>query len=200
MTYPRVRPGFRQEVKKSRFIGVATRVGSVDDARAKLSSLRREFPDATHHCSAYVIGDPSSTSELHADDDGEPSGTAGRPILNVLQHRRLGDVLVVVVRYFGGIKLGAGGLVRAYSSTASAVVDALDVESSTPFREGVLRMDYSDEPSISRRLEELGVNVSAREYGVRVELRVSVPEHDWEHVSKEVSERSSGRVTLEPSL
>lgn len=113
------------QVKKSRFIA---RVDFAQDRAAAMASLARaktNYPDARHHCWAYIIGDPNSPTTVAMSDDGEPSGTAGKPILNVLQHKLLGDIVVVVSRYFGGIKLGAGGLVRAYSSATQMVIDKL---------------------------------------------------------------------------
>ena len=101
------------EIKKSRFIAHALPVSSRDDALKAVKQLKTRYPDARHHCWAYLLGDPTGAASAAMDDDGEPSGTAGRPILGVLQDRRVGDTLIVVVRYFGGIKLGASGLTRA---------------------------------------------------------------------------------------
>ncbi len=187
---------FEQEIKRSRFIGIGCRVSSPEEAAATLEELRREFPDVTHHCSAYLLGDPRNSSNLRADDDGEPAGTAGKPMLNVLQHKNVGDVLLVVVRYFGGIKLGAGGLVRAYSSTASGTMDALECVDAVPERDGVLALDYPDEPPIRRALEELGVTVLGSQYGARVELSLRLPEDRWGEISKSLLERTSGRAKL----
>ena len=187
---------FEQEIKRSRFIGIGCRVSSPEEAAATLEELRREFPGATHHCSAYLLGDPRNSSNLRADDDGEPAGTAGKPMLNVLQHKNVGDLLLVVVRYFGGIKLGAGGLVRAYSSTASGTMDALECVDAVPERDGVLALDYPDEPPIRRALEELGVTVLRSQYGARVELSLRLPEDRWGEISKSLLERTSGRAKL----
>ena len=111
-TVPAREARFAQEIKRSHFIGVATQVSSSGDAADALDTVKKEFPDATHHCWAYVLGNPKTSWQTRMDDDGEPTGTAGKPILNVLQHKNVGDILLVVVRYFGGTKLGAGGLVR----------------------------------------------------------------------------------------
>jgi uncharacterized YigZ family protein len=111
-------------VSHSRFIAAAGPAFSVDLARSFIAAVRAEFPDATHHVPAYLIGHGQSTI-AHCHDDGEPSGTAGRPVLAVIQGSGLGDIVVVVVRYFGGTKLGTGGLVRAYSGAAKAVLTIL---------------------------------------------------------------------------
>ncbi|RZK74549.1 MAG: YigZ family protein, partial [Rhodococcus sp. (in: high G+C Gram-positive bacteria)] len=112
------------EVKHSRFIAALRRVEDADAAQAFVQDRRRAYPDARHHCSAYIIGNGPSDRVERASDDGEPGGTAGIPMLQVLKARDLVDVAVVVTRYFGGIKLGAGGLVRAYSGAVTTAVDA----------------------------------------------------------------------------
>ena len=123
-------PEFRHEleIKRSRFITVLHRTGDEEQARMALAGLRKEFYDARHHCSAFVLGPDRSVQR--SNDDGEPSGTAGAPMLEALLKRQtapgvtdLGDVTAVVVRYFGGILLGAGGLVRAYSESVSGALD-----------------------------------------------------------------------------
>ena len=112
------------EVEHSRFITTITPAFTVDEARAFIQRIKAEFSDASHNVPAFLIGfGPSTTAHCH--DDGEPSGTAGRPMLAVLQGSGLGDVCVVVTRYFGGIKLGTGGLVRAYGDAVKAVLDIL---------------------------------------------------------------------------
>ncbi|RMG96266.1 MAG: YigZ family protein [Chloroflexi bacterium] len=112
------------QVANSRFIATAAPVFSVEEARAFIARIRQEFSDATHNVPAYLIGHGSSVI-AHCNDDGEPSGTAGRPMLAVLQGSGLGDIAVVVTRYFGGTKLGTGGLVRAYSDAVKAVLAVL---------------------------------------------------------------------------
>ncbi len=111
-------------IDKSRFIAAAAPAFSVEEARAFLLRIRAEFPDASHHVPAFVIGHGNSVI-THCSDDGEPSGTAGRPALAVLQGSGLGDVAAVITRYFGGIKLGTGGLVRAYSDAMREVLARL---------------------------------------------------------------------------
>ncbi|WJG10116.1 YigZ family protein [Aliiglaciecola sp. LCG003] len=113
------------EIKKSKFIAMATYVTNREQALQALSAIKAAFPDARHHCWAYLLGNPDSPISAAMSDDGEPSGTAGKPILNVLQHKGVGDIILVVTRYFGGIKLGAGGLVRAYSTSSQLVMEKL---------------------------------------------------------------------------
>lgn len=103
------------EVKRSRFLASLDPVGSREEALSIVAKMRGQYPDARHHCWAYVIGSPMETSSTACSDDGEPQGTAGKPMLNVLQQQGIGDCVAVVTRYFGGTKLGTGGLARAYS-------------------------------------------------------------------------------------
>ena len=133
---------------------------------------------------------------MRMDDDGEPSGTAGKPILNVLQHKDVGDILLVVVRYFGGTKLGAGGLVRAYSSTASGVMECLDVVPNISIRKARVKLDYAEEQPVRRLLDELEVTVSTATYGECVELSIRFPEDRLHALEDALAECTSGRVKL----
>jgi len=110
------------EINRSRFIGYVQRAESEEEAQAFISAIKKKHWDATHNCSAYLIGEHDQIQK--ADDDGEPSGTAGKPILEVLKKSKVKDTVVVVTRYFGGIKLGAGGLIRAYGKGASEALKA----------------------------------------------------------------------------
>jgi uncharacterized YigZ family protein len=130
------------EVMNSRFIATAAPAFSVEEARAFIARIRAEFPDASHNVPAFLIGyGPSVTA--HCTDDGEPSGTAGRPALSVLQGSGLGDVVVVVTRYFGGTKLGTGGLVHAYGDSVKAVLAVLPHAEKVPTHTVMLAFDYS---------------------------------------------------------
>ncbi|WEK55098.1 MAG: YigZ family protein [Candidatus Cohnella colombiensis] len=128
-------------IKKSRFIGHARPVASESEAVAFIEELKKKYWDATHNCSAYVIGERDEFQK--ALDDGEPSGTAGKPILEVIKHRGLKNVAVVVTRYFGGIMLGAGGLVRAYTDGAVAGIDAAEQISMVLHREVIVDVGYT---------------------------------------------------------
>ena len=117
-------------IKKSRFIGTAYPVQTVEQALQQLEAVRKQYWDATHHCYAYIIGE--NAEQKRFSDDGEPQGTAGIPMLDVLQKKDVTNVLVIVTRYFGGTLLGAGGLVRAYAGAAGAAVDAAGIAVMTP--------------------------------------------------------------------
>jgi uncharacterized YigZ family protein len=190
---------FEQEIKKSRFIGIVRPVSTTADIAAALDETGSEFRDATHVAWAYVLGDPNDGPTMRADDAGEPSGTAGRPILSALQKRGLGGVLVLVVRYFGGVKLGAGGLVRAYSGTANGALDRVALGMVRPFSDLRLRLDYADEQPVRRLLAERGVEILAVEFGERVVLSASAPLDELAALTRAIGERTSGRATIVPA-
>lgn len=164
------------EVKKSRFIAMAAHAASRDAALQFVESVRHRYPDARHHCWAYLLGDPGGSCEAGMNDDGEPAGTAGKPILNVLQHKGVGDVVLVVVRYFGGIKLGAGGLTRAYSSSAEAVMSSLAVLERQPLIERRLRLDFSQEQALRHWAGQHEAQLCELSYGEGVAVRLSLPQ------------------------
>ena len=181
-----------QLVRRSRFIGVLTPVDGEAEVETRRDALREEFPDATHHCWAYALGDPARSARLRASDDGEPAGTAGRPILNVLQQNRIGDALLVVVRYFGGVKLGAGGLVRAYSSTASQLVEHARLDRATPMSSIRLRLDYADERAVKALLPAHDAEVESVAYGERVELSLRLPAAAESGLREAITETTRG--------
>lgn len=162
-------------VKKSRFIARAARVESREQAMAFLAALRRDYPDARHHCWAYLLGNPESASTAACNDDGEPTGTAGKPILNVIQHKGIGDVMVVVARYFGGIKLGAGGLTRAYRSACEAVLSALPLLQHRWMVKRVLRCDFPQEQPLRHWAEQHEARIAAVDYVERVRVELVLP-------------------------
>lgn len=170
------------EIRKSRFIAHAAHVTDREAAMAWLDSLRARYPDARHHCWAYLLGNPEQSSSAATGDDGEPSGTAGKPILNVLQHKGVGDVMIVVVRYFGGIKLGAGGLTRAYGQAAQAVMEVLPLKQQENRAEMRVRCDFAEEQALRQWLSQHQGRVMSVDYGQGVELRVELTEAavpDW---------------------
>lgn len=162
---------FEFEIKKSRFIGLAFPVTSREQALLHLDEVKTQYPDARHHCWAYVVGNPNNAATMAANDDGEPSGTAGKPILNVLMHKQIGDIMLIVVRYFGGIKLGAGGLTRAYSQAADGVVQKLNLIKPIPMTTWQFACDFAQEQYLRHFLEQnqgelIEVNYSNKVAGV----------------------------------
>jgi uncharacterized YigZ family protein len=176
------------EIRKSRFIAHAIPVDDRDAAMHALQRLRDEHPAATHVCWALLAGGQSGMS-----DDGEPSGTAGRPILEVLRHHDLDGVLGAVVRYYGGVKLGAGGLVRAYTDAiASALLDAQRVERVRQARVAI-EIGYPDEARVRRWIEQHGYELVDSAYGMTVKLVIRLPETADAHARTELFDLTQGR-------
>lgn len=162
------------EIKKSHFIARLIPVESRAEALSQIALARSDYPDARHHCWAYLIGPPTQALNVAMSDDGEPSGTAGKPILNVLQHKTVGNVMVIVTRYFGGIKLGAGGLVRAYSGAAQAVFEQAQFKTREPLTTLSIACDFKDEPLIRRWLDAHQAHIIEVSYGSGALLSVGL--------------------------
>ena len=160
-----------EPTRGSRFIATAIPVGDEAAAKEALAELRAEMPDATHHCSAWRLAVPSLE---RANDDGEPGGSAGRPILAQLQGRGVVNAAVIVTRYYGGTKLGVGGLVRAYGGAAAAALDAALTEPYVPRRALRIVHGYPDADVIERLLAESNVGQVTVDYGTDVRRVVEV--------------------------
>ena len=156
-------------IKRSRFVAQASAVSQASEALAFLKRIRDAR--ATHHCWAYSIG-----QRYRFSDDAEPGGTAGKPILNVIQHKWIGDVAVVVIRYFGGIKLGAGGLVRAYGGAAEAALSSLPLKILQPTTTMVVELDFSMEQPLRHWLDLHAGTVETIEYRNRVYIQLRLDE------------------------
>ncbi len=163
-------------IKKSRFIAYARHIVSREAGMIWLTQIKTEYPDARHHCWAYMIGRPHCATNAGMGDDGEPSGTAGKPILNVLNHKGIGDVMIIVVRYFGGIKLGAGGLTRAYSQAAQAVMEILPTEQQV-LMEGIhIECDFSLEQQVRHWTTQVEGSVNEVNYTPKVQMQLRIPQ------------------------
>ena len=164
------------EVKKSRFIARGYYVENREQVNEYLEIVKQDYPDARHYCWAYILGHPKSAISAAMSDDGEPSGTAGKPIYNVLSHKDVGFILVIVIRYFGGIKLGAGGLVRAYSAVAQKLLDNLPVTLVIQYEVGRIYCDYSEEQKIRHQLNVINGRINDVTYQEQVELYCQIPQ------------------------
>lgn len=158
------------EINKSRFIAYAARAGSEEEARAFIAEIRKKHWDATHNCSAYVLGETDQVQK--ADDDGEPSGTAGRPILEVIKKNGLKETVIVVTRYFGGIKLGAGGLIRAYGKSAAAGLKAAGLIERTLHTVLAAEFDYPFLGKVENGLRSNQYIIDSIHYTDKVVVRV----------------------------
>ena len=178
-------------INKSRFIGHCFPILDEDEAAGILARLRKEYWDASHKCYAYVLGETGMLARFS--DDGEPGGTAGMPILDVIRKKGLTYTLIVVTRYFGGILLGAGGLVRAYSNSAARAAEAAGMVSVEPAFEIELVVDYSRYGAVEGFVRE-NSQVSSTEFTDAVTMRVMLPETAAEGFIAEIVERTDGRV------
>ncbi len=161
-------------IQKSRFIAQAFFVESRDEVGGFLETIRTQYPKAGHNCYAFVAGAPNDSQAYGFSDDGEPNGTAGKPMLNVLMHSGIGCILVVVTRYFGGIKLGTGGLVRAYTDATNEVLGNLKTVLKEEKTEAGLNVSYSMEPLIRNHLEKLSIDFSVNySDGVAFKLKLT---------------------------
>ncbi len=142
------------EVKKSRFITRVFPIQDKDSIKLELEKARQDYPDARHYCWAYVLGPCQQPITMASNDDGEPSGTAGKPMLNVLSHKEMGDVGAIVIRYFGGIKLGAGGLVRAYSQAVQEATEKLELTEKRPHCRLKIQVDFAHESTLRHWLRD----------------------------------------------
>ncbi|SNZ05095.1 uncharacterized protein, YigZ family [Terribacillus aidingensis] len=159
-------------IQKSRFIGHVKRVETEEEAIAFVQKIKKEHKDATHNCSAYMIGEHDLIQK--ASDDGEPSGTAGVPILEVLKKKGLKDTAVVVTRYFGGIKLGAGGLIRAYSGSASQSIDTIGVVQRQLMQLAEVHIDYTLLGKVENDLRQSAYTLQNIDYADRVILHTAM--------------------------
>jgi uncharacterized YigZ family protein len=190
----RVPVGFAEaelRVRGSRFIGVAHPISRLEQALSHRDAERRRFHGATHH----VIGARLVDGECRLDDDGEPSGTGGRPVLRAIESAVLHDIVVVVTRYFGGTKLGTGGLGRAYGSAAAKVLALTPCRTVVRGRRVRVSYDYEDTGAISRLLDAMGAARLGEMYEERADLEVAVAEERVDAFCREVAEATSGRAT-----
>lgn len=184
------------EVKKSRFIATLAPVFSVDEAKAFISRIKAEFSDASHNVPAYQIGFGSSVT-AHCNDDGEPSGTAGRPMLAVVQGSGMGDLAVVVTRYFGGTKLGTGGLVRAYSDATKAVIEATPLAEKVPTHLVMVAFPYSYVERMRRLVEGHNGRILDEEFAAHVTLTAQFTVERFPDFQEALNEMSHGSLTSE---
>lgn len=181
---------FTLEVKKSQFISWLKTVESREEAMAYLQQARDEYPDARHHCWAYLIGNNPNSQTAAMSDDGEPSGTAGKPMLNVLQHKPVSNVMAIVIRYFGGIKLGAGGLVRAYSQAVEQSFGLANLVEIVPKRQGRVTIDFSQEQWLRHQLGLLSGEITNLDYQQQVHAELELPEQNWSQLQQILNTRS----------
>lgn len=186
-----------QEFKKSRFLAYLIPVASREETMEFLNLLKQEHPDAVHHCWAFVVGDPTGSGLMGMSDDNEPHGTAGRPMLDVLKYAGLGDVAAVVVRYWGGTKLGTGGLVRAYSSTVKLAVDTAELIEKEEMSELEFQVSYAAEPPVRRLFEEFELTIPDPAYGSNGPVfKVTMPLRLSDDFTARLQDITNGQVLM----
>lgn len=185
-----------QTIKHSRFICYIGHADSKDRVFSELEKCAANHPKANHICRAYIAGPPGS-SVRGANDDGEPRGTAGQPMLAILEHSGFGEIWTAVIRYFGGIKLGKGGLIRAYTSSVQQALALIEPVEKQPMLQFKLRLDYNLLTLFEPLLEEAGGKIIGRSFTDRVSLELLLPESACEEFSSRVISLSSGTAQLE---
>ncbi|TLS76703.1 YigZ family protein [Mariprofundus erugo] len=184
------------EIKRSRFVTDIAAAATRAEAMAFIDHIKLTHPDASHHCWAYIAGHPESSSERASSDDGEPQGTAGKPMLHVLQHKNIGDIVVVISRYFGGIKLGSGGLVRAYGSAVQHGVDALSLTRRVTTRAAMIHIPFALENTVRRLLQTKSISIKQVDYQTEVIFTVAVPCGDETSLLQEMINQTNGAATI----
>ncbi|HLR42071.1 MAG TPA: YigZ family protein [Pseudogracilibacillus sp.] len=182
-------------IQKSRFIGYVERVNSETEAQAFVQRIKKKHHDATHNCSAYIIGDHDEIQK--ANDDGEPSGTAGIPMLEVLKKQNLKNTAVVVTRYFGGIKLGAGGLIRAYGSTTSETIKAIGVVRGELMQGFLLTFEYPQLGMIENQLRQSPHIIDKIHYVENVQMLVYVAIDQVDSFQEEMINLTNDMIVLD---
>ena len=185
------------KVQRSRFIAAAGPADSEEAAKAFIENMARRYHDSRHVCHGWRLGFHPSPVENRS-DAGEPSGTAGEPILAAIRKLDLTDVVVVVVRYFGGVKLGTGGLQRAYGGAAELALSAAPVREVLLGREFTLEFPYSFQKTLRHLLESHRGQILAEEYGESVQWKIWLPHSAWQALEAELTEASAGTVRLVP--
>ena len=184
----------QEEIKKSRFICHAKRVYSEEEARDFITAIKKEHYKATHNCSAFIVGEHSEIKRTS--DDGEPSGTAGVPMLGVLENHNLTNVCVVVTRYFGGIKLGAGGLIRAYAGSVALAVKEIGIIEIKEQAGIAIQMSYAQYQEYSNFLREHNLMELETTFTDQIDTLIYVDKEENENIKSALVEFFNGKVTL----
>lgn len=198
---PDLRPGevFRveQTIKRSRFIASVGHTPGVEEAKAFIEQIKAEFEDARHNCWAYCAGAAGSTDRIGASDDGEPHGTAGRPMLTAVTHSGIGEVTVVVTRYFGGILLGTGGLVKAYQSSVKMALEGVPTRVRTKTKRIKFSVEHRFVNQVLRKIEAVNGRILEKNFDMGADFDIEIPEDLAETFAKELEELTRGALLIE---
>lgn len=188
---------YQDVIKRSRFIAHIGHTSDVDAARAFISEIKEKYPDAGHNCWAYVAGRPDDSQVLGFSDDGEPNGTAGKPMLNVLLGSGIGEITAVVTRYFGGTKLGTGGLVRAYGGAVQKALEELETHEKINEVFVVGNSEYSHQSIIEQILKPYNILHMDKEFAEKITWKLRMDEREAPLAISEITDKTSGRVKFE---
>lgn len=179
-------------INKSRFITILTNINDIDKVKEKLEEIKKQYKDATHYCYAYIINNHEKCS-----DNGEPSGTAGMPILNVLKQNDLTNILCVVIRYFGGIKLGAGGLIRAYSTSASVALNKAIITNLVNGYNITIEFSYDNLKQIDYLLKNIDIK---KDYQTNITYNFNITETKFNQIENELTKLSKIKLKKQITL
>ena len=185
-----------QEIKKSRFIATIGHAADKESALRFIEETSSKHEGASHNTYAFVAGNPHGGAEVGFGDDGEVGGTAGKPILSVLQMRGIGDVVAVVTRYFGGTRLGTGGLVRAYSGTVTMALDELKLKERVNLVEVTIVTGYEHENSVRQILDKMGIAIKDAVYTEEVSIVADIPQRVSDELRGEIMNSTRGKVKI----
>jgi len=183
-----------ETIKRSKFIASLAHAPTIKDAKAFIVSISNEFPDATHNCYAYVAGPPGDTSRVGLSDDGEPHGTAGKPMLTVLLHSEIGEIVAVVTRYFGGTKLGTGGLVNAYSGSVKNALAGLKIKTKRDLTTLTAVLNYTKVTPIKQMLQSFHAQIIEEKYEAEVSFKIEIPKNKEAEFVRMVTNLTGGDV------
>ena len=183
-------------IKRSRFIATVSHAATVDEAKEFILKIKKEFTDASHNCWAYQAGPPGDTCKIGMSDDGEPHQTAGKPMLNVLIHCKAGEIVGVVTRYFGGTKLGTGGLVRAYSGVLKKAIDSVEMIEKVILSQITFKVKYNFVQQVKRILETLNANILSEEYKEKAEFYIEINNSNVNELIKNLMNYTKGTVDI----
>ena len=181
-------------IKNSQFITRIRNANTAESAKAFIKEMNQTSPEANHHCWAYIVGNPQSTTLIGCSDDGEPSGTAGKPMLHVLQHSGIGDIVAVCTRYFGGTKLGTGGLARAYGGGVKLALETLTIKEKIDYESLVFEIDYHQIKDCEYTLKNYQHNNLQMDYQSKILVSVEIASEQIDQCRLDLTNQFKGDI------
>ncbi len=181
-------------IKNSQFITRIRCVATADSAKAFIKEMNTLYPDATHHCWAYIVGNPQSTTLVGCSDDGEPSGTAGKPMLHVLQHSSVGDIVAVCTRFYGGTKLGTGGLARAYGGGVKLAIEQLKLKEKIEYKAINFELEYTQLKDCEHLLKDYQSENLLLDYQEKINVSVDIATDEFDRFTIALTNQFKGKI------